>query len=59
MTKTKKSEVFRGASYDFCEAKDRLNRAVQKLEANGLKKDAETLFNMILRIEQFQNKYER
>lgn len=57
MTREQKYEVFRGASYDFCEAKDRLNRAVQKLEANGLKKDAETLFNMILRIEQFQNKY--
>lgn len=57
MTREQKYKVFREANYDFNEAKDRLNRAVQKLEANGLEKDAETLFNMILRIEQFQNKY--
>ena len=57
MTREQKYKVFREATYDFNEAKDRLNRVVQKLEANGLEKDAEILFNMILRIEQFQNKY--
>lgn len=57
MTREQKYKVFREATYNFNEAKDRLNRVVQKLEENGLEKDAETLFNMILRIEQFQNKY--
>lgn len=57
MTREQKYKVFREATYNFNEAKDRLNRVVQKLEENGLEKDAETLFNLILRIEQFQNKY--
>lgn len=58
MTKMKKSEVFHEASYDFNEAKNRLNRVIHKLEENGLMRDADTLFNIILRIEAFQTKYE-
>ena len=58
MTKTKKSEVFHEASYDFKEAKDRLNSVVQRLEENGLVRDADTLYGIILRIEAFQTKYD-
>ena len=58
MTKTKKIEVFHEASYDFNEAKDRLNSVVQRLEENGFMRDADTLFRIILRIEAFQTKYE-
>ena len=52
-----KRKAFEKASCDFNRAKDDLNRAVGILEEAGLDKDANTLFNMILKIEKFQNKY--
>jgi len=58
MTRERKYKVFREASYDFNEAKDRLNSVVQRLEENGFMRDADTLFRIILRIEAFQTKYE-
>ena len=58
MKKEQKQKVFDAAADDFNRAKDDLSRAYYILEANGLSKDAETLFNMILKIERFETKYD-
>ena len=58
MKKSEKCKAMHKASYDINIAKDRLNRAVQTLESEGLFADAETLARMILRIEMFETKYE-
>ena len=54
-----KSEKMKRADYDINVAKDRMYSAVQKLEEQGLTKDAEQLMRMIYKLEAFQNKYRR
>lgn len=57
MKRAEKESIMSMADYDINMAKDMMNRAVQTLEENGLFKDADTLFRMILKLEMFQNKY--
>lgn len=59
MTQAQKKDAMDKASYDLNEAKDRMDKAVYTLESHGMWRDAEQLRKMILRVEQFQNKYDR
>lgn len=59
MTQAQKKDAMDRASYDLNEAKDRMDKAVYTLESHGMWRDAEQLRKMILRVEQFQNKYDR
>lgn len=58
MTRERKAKVMDKASDAINRAKDSMYSAVQTLQDGGLYKDAETLMNMIYRLEKFQNKYE-
>ena len=59
MTLTQKKEAMDRTAYNLNQAKDRMYNAVYMLEAHGMWRDAEQLRRMILKVEQFQNKYDR
>ena len=58
MKRAEKEKVMNRASCAINRAKDEMNRAVHILEENGMDKDAETLYRMIIRLEMFQTKYD-
>ena len=57
MKKVEKAEAMDRTTSNINRAKEELYRAVRILEEEGLEKDAEQLYRMIIRIEKFQNKY--
>ena len=59
MTLAQKKEAMDRTAYDLNQAKDRMDSAVYTLEAHGMWRDAEQLRRIILKVEQFQNKYDR
>lgn len=58
MTKKDKEKVMNQHTSEINKAKDILYRVSDALLDAGLARDSETLFRMVLRIEEFQTKYD-
>lgn len=58
MKRAEKAKAFHKAMNEFNRAKAEMHTAAMILEEQGLYKDAETLMNMVYRLEMFQTKYD-
>ena len=58
MKRAEKAEIMNHTMSDLNRAKDAIASAVFVLQAEGLERDAETLENMLYRLEAFQTKYD-